>query len=396
MAAALRPRAAPPSAFVTVLHDARARAVVLQAATLAAVVLGIALLATTAADNLARQNIATGFAFLSREAGFGISEHLIAYSPADTYGRAILVGLLNTIRVAVAVSAAATVLGLAIGIARLSENPLLAGLARIYVEAVRNVPLILQLFFWYAIVRTLPGPRQALVPVPGTFLSNRGVLVPSLAFGEGAGVAAALLLGGVAAAILLLRRARRIRLESGRGRSALPAAAALVVGPPALALLLWPDAVTASVPVLQGFNFRGGTTISPEFAALFLGMTVYAAAFTAEIVRAGVLAVPRGQWETASSLGLGRLRTLRLVILPQSLRIAIPPLTSQYLNTTKNSSLAVAIGYPDLVSVSGTIMNQTGQAIEAILLFMSVYLALSLLTSLAMSVFERRMALRER
>lgn len=396
MAAALRPGTPPPPAFVTVLHDARARALVLQGGTLVAVVLGIALLAANAADNLARQNIATGFAFLSREAGFGISEHLIAYSPADTYGRAVVVGLLNTIRVAVAVSVAATLLGLAIGIARLSENPLLAGLARLYVELVRNVPLILQLFFWYAIVRLLPGPRQALVPVPGTFLSNRGVLVPALEFGDGASIVAAGGLLGLAAAIGLLRRARRRRLETGQARWVWPVALPCALVPPALALFAWPGALSASVPVLQGFNFRGGTTVSPEFAALFIGMTVYAAAFTAEIVRAGVLAVPKGQWETASSLGLGRLRTLRLVVLPQSLRIAIPPLTSQYLNTTKNSSLAVAIGYPDLVSVSGTIMNQTGQAIEAILLFMSVYLALSLLTSFAMSVFERRMALRER
>ena len=396
MAAALRPAAVAPHAFVTVLHDRRARAAVLQAAVLGAVLLGIALLASNAADNLARQNIATGFAFLWREAGFGISEHLIAYSPADTYARALLVGFLNTIRVAVAVSVVATILGLAAGIARLSENPLLAGIARVFVEVVRNVPLILQLFFWYAIVRTLPGPRQALVPVPGTFMSNRGVLVPSVEFGPGSGILGAAALAGLVGAVLLLRRARRLRLARGHAGSAWPAALASFLVPPGLALAVLPGALSVSVPVLQGFNFRGGTTISPEFAALFLGMTIYAAAFTAEIVRAGILAVPKGQWETASSLGLGRLRTLQLVVLPQSLRIAIPPLTSQYLNNTKNSSLAVAIGYPDLVSVSGTTMNQTGQAIEAILLFMSVYLGLSLATSLAMAAFERRMALRER
>jgi general L-amino acid transport system permease protein len=374
------------------LDDVRVRGALFQVAVFAALGLLLAYLASNASANLARQSIASGFGFLWREAGFGIGESLIRYAPSDTYARALLVGVLNTVQVAVAVCVASTLLGVAIGVARLSANPLLARL-----EVVRNVPLIIQLFFWYAIVRQLPAPRQALRPVEGVFLSNRGVLLPGLVPGEGAGLVVAALAVGAAAAWWLARRARRVRIErGGAGGMGRPWHLALPAAGPALALLAFPGAFTASVPVLAGFNFRGGLALSPEFVALFAGMTIYAAAFTAEIVRAGILAVPRGQWETAASLGLRRLATLRLVVLPQSLRIAIPPMTSQYLNNTKNSSLAVAIGYPDLVSVSGTTMNQTGQALEAILIFMSVYLALSLTTSLAMNAFNRRAALRER
>ena len=381
---------------LALLGDPGFRGVLWQGAAVAIVVGIIAYFASNASDNLARQHISSGFAFLWREAGFGISESLIAYSPADAYGRAILVGLLNTLQVAVTVSVASTLLGLVLGIARLSDNPLLARLAAGYVETVRNVPLIIQLFFWYAIVRQLPGPRQALSPVGGVFISNRGILMPTIEARPGAGLVASVLLGGIAAAWALRRAAYRRQMEHGQASLTWPFCLVLVVGLPALILCFAPNAFTVSAPILQGFNFKGGTAFSPEFAALFIGMTIYATAFTAEIVRAGIQAVPRGQWETALSLGLGPLRTLRLVVLPQSLRTAIPPMTSQYVNNTKNSSLAVAIGYPDLVSVSGTTMNQTGQALEAILLFMLVYLGLSLATSLAMNAYNRRMELRER
>jgi general L-amino acid transport system permease protein len=394
--AALANRPAQPRPIAALLRDGRVRAILFQVIALVALAALVVILARNASANLGRQNIASGFGFLWREAGFGIGEHVIAYTPADTYARALLVGLLNTVKVALAVSVASTLLGLALGIARLSANPLLSGLSGALVEAVRNVPLIIQLFFWYAIVRQLPAPRGALRPVEGVLLSNRGVMVPALQPGPGASLVLAALVVGVAAAWWLRRRALRRRVERGTARPVWPWLVALALGPAALALAVLPDAFGVSLPVLQGFNFRGGAALSPEFVALFVGMTIYAGAFTAEIVRAGILAVPKGQWETAAALGLRRLQALRLVVLPQSLRIAIPPMTSQYLNNTKNSSLAVAIGYPDLVSVAGTTMNQTGQALEAIALFMSVYLAFSLATSLAMNAFNRRMALRAR
>lgn len=378
-------------------YDPRVRALIYQVLVVAVVALiGWYLVSNTLA-NLARQNIATGFGFLEREAGFAISEGLIDYSAADTYGRALLVGLLNTIRVAVLGIVLCTVVGTIIGIARLSSNWLVAKLASGYVEVVRNVPLLLQLFIWYGIITiSLPHPREALNPLPGVWLSNRGVMLPVPAadpLHSYIGIACA---AGVIGAILLYRWARRRQERTGAQFPALKAGAALAIGLPAVVWLLGGAPTAVDVPVLRGFNFRGGLTISPEFAALLLGLSIYTAGFVAEIVRSGILAVPNGQSEAAAALGLRRGLALRLVVLPQALRVIIPPMTSQYLNLTKNSSLAVAIGYPDLVSIGNTTLNQTGQAIEAIAIYMTVYLSISLAISAFMNWYNRKIALVER
>jgi len=372
------------------------RAVVYQAVALALVGLVAWFLVSNTLANLAARNIATGFAFLGREAGFAIGENLIEYSPADTYGRAILVGLVNTLRVAVLGIVIATVLGTFIGIARLSKNWLVAKLSSIYVEVVRNVPLLLQLFFWYAIItENMPGPRQAYNPLPGVFISNRGLKVPGL---EGDGLD--WILGGLAAAIaaiiVLAHWARRRQEATGQIFPLGWVGAALLVTLPLLAWVAGGASLSLDMPQLRGFNFTGGITLSPEFAALLAGLVIYTSAFIAEVVRSGIQAVSLGQWEAAGSLGLRRAQVLRLVILPQALRVIVPPMTSQYLNLTKNSSLAVAIGYPDIVSVVNTTLNQTGQAIEGILIIMAAYLTVSLSISIFMNWYNKRIALVER
>ncbi len=378
-------------------NDRRTRAIVYQILIVGAVAaIGWYLISNTM-TNMANRGIATGFSFLDRESGFAIGEHLIPYSAADTYGRAFLVGLLNTLNVALIGIVLATVLGTVIGIARLSSNWLVARLAMVYIEAVRNVPLLLQLFVWYSVITvSLPLPREAFDPLPGVFLSNRGFKVPTLLDHPVYPFIGAALLAGIAAAVLMARWARRRQMRTGRPFPVGATATGLILGLP---LLVWVAAgapLPLEMPELRGFNFVGGLSISPEFAALLLGLTVYTASFIAEIVRNGILAVPRGQTEAALALGLRRGLVLRLVVLPQALRVIIPPTTSQYLNLTKNSSLAVAIGYPDLVSVGNTALNQTGQAIEAITIFMAVYLVISLSISLFMNWYNRRIALVER
>ena len=310
----------------------RARGLLVQATLAAALLLGLGYLAWNTAQNLEARKIASGFAYLWREAGFEIGETgFFSYNAADSYLRALAIGLANTLRVAVLGVVLATVLGTLVGLARLAPNWLLARLAGAYVEALRNVPLLVQLFFWYALIsESLPAPANALNPLPGVFLSNRGIFFP----------------------------------------------------------------LPGDVPMLTGFNFAGGASLSPEFAALLVGLTTYTAAFIAEIVRAGIQSVPRSQLDAARSLGLGRGDTLRRVVLPQALRLIVPPMTSQFLNLTKNSSLAVAIGYPDLVSIANTTMNQTGQAIEGVATIMAVFLSISLSISAFMNWYNRRVALR--
>jgi general L-amino acid transport system permease protein len=346
--------------------------------------------------NLSVRNIATGFGFLTQEAGFAIGESLIEYTPADTYGRAVMVGLMNTLRVAVIGIVLATVLGILIGIARLSKNWLLRKLAGIYVEVIRNIPLLLQLFFWYAIIsEVMPGPRQALQPLPGVFISNRGIKVPWL---EGDGLR--WLIGGLVFAIFatmaLSRWAHQRQQKTGQVFPVYRVGALLLLVLPVALCLLSGAALTVVTPVLKGFNFVGGLTLSPEFLALLLGLVIYTAAFIAEVVRSGIQSVSGGQWEAAGALGLRHPLVLRLIVLPQALRVIIPPMTSQYLNLTKNSSLAVAIGYPDIVSVINTTLNQTGQAIEGIAMIMAAYLTVSLTISIFMNWYNKRMALVER
>jgi len=374
----------------------RWRAAALQALLVAAVVFVVWALATNTAHNLEARKIASGFGFLQREAGFAIGESpFLSYSASDTYARAITVGLLNTFRVAVIGIVLATVLGTLIGLARLSHNWLLSRLATGYVELLRNVPLLVQLFFLYAVItENLPGPRQALRPLPGVFLSNRGIAFPVLESHPAHAWMLAALVLGLVLAWLAARWGRRRQALTGRPFPALSVGAALALGLPLAVFLAAGAPAAVSRPAMQGFNFHGGAVLTPEFAALLGGLTIYTAAFIAEIVRAGVLAVDHGQFEAAYALALPRRRAMRLVILPQALRVIVPPLTSQYLNLTKNSSLAVAIGYPDLVSIANTTMNQTGQAIEGIAIIMAVYLTISLSISSIMNWYNKRIALK--
>ena len=377
-------------------NDPKVRGIFYQIVVVGLVVLGVWYLVSNTLHNLSVRNIATGFDFLAREAGFAIGESVLSYTPEDTYSRALTVGLLNTLRAAAIGIVLATLLGTIIGIARLSSNWLVAKLASVYVEVMRNVPLLLQLFFWYAIIsESFPGVRQAYNPVSGVFLSNRGLKFPAL---EGDGLTW-LAVGFVVAVALILALANWSRRRQERTGELFPVwrtALALIVACPLLAWWVSGADLSLNVPQLKGFNFQGGMTLTPEFAALLLGLVIYTAAFIAEVVRSGIQAVSHGQWEAAESLGLRRSMALRLIVLPQALRVIIPPMTSQYLNLTKNSSLAVAIGYPDIVSVVNTTLNQTGQAIEGIMLIMAAYLTVSLSISLFMNWYNARIALVER
>ena len=346
--------------------------------------------------NLEVRRIATGFGFLSREAGLPIGESLIEYSPTDTYLRALTVGLLNTLKIAVVGIVLATVLGTLVGIARLSRNWLLSKIAGVYVEVIRDLPLLLQLLFWYAIMQTLPGPRQAMNPVEGVFLSNRGLKLPWLEWQDAHSYAVLAFVAGAAGTWFWARRATRLRLQDGQPRAVWPVALGLLVGLPLVVWMAFGAPWTVDWPALRGFNFRGGLTMTPEYFALLAGLVLYTAGFIAEIVRAGILAVPHGQWEAAQALGLRPGAVLKQIVLPQALRVIVPPMTSQYLNITKNSSLAVAIGYQDIVSIANTTLNQTGQAIEGIAIIMLVYLTISLSISLFMNWYNARIALVER
>ena len=366
-------------------------------AILAVVAVAIYLMHNTI-NNLSSRGITSGFAFLDRSAGFGIVQHLIDYQQGDTYGRVFVVGLLNTLLVSALCIVFASFIGFFLGLARLSDNWLLRKLSTIYIETFRNIPPLLQIFFWYfAVLRNLPGPRQAASALDMVFLSNRGLYIPSPQLGEGvlAFVLSAVI--AIALSVGLFRFNKMHQMKTGQLRRTWPTALSLIVLLPLIAHWLFGAALHWDIPQLRGFNFRGGMVLIPELAALTLALSVYTSAFIAEIIRAGIQAVPYGQHEAARSLGLPNTVTLRQVIIPQALRVIIPPLTSQYLNIVKNSSLAAAIGYPDMVSLfAGTVLNQTGQAIETIAITMSVYLIISLSISLLMNIYNRRIALIER
>lgn len=378
-------------------NDARLRSLAAQAGVLVLVLALAAYLAGNAAANLRRQGIATGFDFLGRDASFAITTTLIPYSPADTYARALLVGLLNTLLVSGLGIVLATLLGLAVGLARLSTNWLLSRLALIYVELLRNTPLLLQIFVWWDLLRlSTPPPRAAWRPLPGVYVSLRGVYFPVPVYDPlylWMGVALA---GSVASATVLRVWARRRQARTGR--PPLPAWIGLALTPlPPLAVFLAGGApYLLDVPHVTRFDFSGGSSITPEFAALLAALVAYTAAFIGEIVRGGILSVSRGQSEAAAALGLTRGRALRLVVLPQAIRVILPPLTSEYLNLVKNSSLAIAIGFPELFAVTDTIANQTGQSIETMTIVASAYLAISLSISLLMNLYNRSAAPVER
>ncbi|ERI50295.1 amino acid ABC transporter permease [Pseudomonas sp. EGD-AK9] len=366
-------------------------------AVVAVVALGWFLFQNTQA-NLEKRGIISGFSFLGNSAGFGIAQHLIDYSESDTYGRVFVIGLLNTLLVSVIGIVLATILGFILGVARLSPNWLISKLATVYIEIFRNIPPLLQILFWYfAVFLTLPGPRQSLEIGETFFLNSRGLYLPAPSPSESFGLFVGVLLATIVAIVVMGRWAKARREATGKVFHAFWASLAMIVVIPGLAVLIGGNPLQWSVPELTGFNFRGGWVMIPELMALTLALTIYTAAFIAENVRSGIMAVSHGQTEAARSLGLRPAVTLRLVIIPQALRVIIPPLTSQYLNLAKNSSLAAGIGYPDMVSLfAGTVLNQTGQAIEVIAITMSVYLAISISISLLMNWYNKRIALIER
>ena len=390
-------RAAPKQRMRLSWSDPKFRSVVWQVVVVGVLVAVVAYLVRNTNRNLEARHIATGFGFLNRTAGIPIGEHAIAYDPAiNTYGDALLIGIINTLKVAVIGIVLATIWGTLIGIARLSTNWLLAKLAAIYVEVLRDIPVLLQLFFWYGLIQTLPSVRNAFAVLPGVFFSNRGIKVPLLDWQPAHSWTLAAFLVGLLGTIAWAGVASKKQAETGVRPRTWPAAVGLLVVFPLVVWAALGAPFQLDMPVKGGFNFRGGGTITPEYVALTLGLVVYTAAYIAEIVRSGIQAVPQGQWEAAGALGLRPGAVLRRIVLPQAMRVVIPPMTSQFLNLTKNSSLAVAIGYQDIVSIDQTTLNQTGQAVEGIALVMVIFLAISLSISLFMNWYNARIALVER
>jgi general L-amino acid transport system permease protein len=344
--------------------------------------------------NLQAQRITSGFGFLWNTAGFDVSQNLIPYSGSDDYIRVFLVGLLNTLLVAVIGIFFATVIGFIVALGRLSPNWLLSRISGGYVELIRNLPLLFQILFWYlAVLAALPNPRQSIALFGSFFLSNRGLVIPKPIAEPGLEPFIFAILLAIIGVLVLRRYSRRQLFSYGRHIAIWRYVLGLLIGLPLLSALVFGAPVAFEIPVLKGFNFSGGSRVIPEFVALLLALSLYTAAFIAEIVRAGIQSVHKGQMEAGASLGLSRGSTLRLIVVPQALRVILPPLTNQYLNLTKNSSLAVAIGYPDLVSVfAGTTLSQTGQAIEIIAITMGVYLLISLVTSAIMSFYGWRLS----
>lgn len=380
------------------LSDPKVRAWLFQIITVVAVVSLGWFMFDNVQTNLAHRGITSGFGFLERSAGFGIAQHLINYTEADSYARVFVIGLLNTLLVSVIGIFLATILGFIIGVARLSPNWMINKLATVYVEVFRNIPPLLQILFWYtAVFLTLPGPRQAHGYFDMFFISSRGLNMPSAIAAEGAWAFVISIVLAIVAVVLMTRWANKRFEATGEPFHKFWAGLALLLVIPGLSMLIFGAPVHWEMPELKGFNFVGGWVLIPELISLTLALTVYTAAFIAEIVRSGIKSVSHGQTEAARSLGLRPGPTLRKVIIPQALRVIIPPLTSQYLNLAKNSSLAAAIGYPEMVSLfAGTVLNQTGQAIEVIAITMSVYLAISISISMLMNWYNKRIALIER
>lgn len=371
-------------------YNPKSRAILFQVAIFVAVALFIAMLVINTQQNLEKQNIASGFGFLTQEAGFEISESSIEYWADDNYRKALWVGILNTLKVAIIGNFLAILVGVIGGICRLSPNWLLSRIFAAYIELARNIPLLLQLFFWYAVFTEIfPGVKESLNPLPGVYVSQRGFFFPVPVAHEVWPWVKMTFIFGVFGTFLCNFFLKKRREKTGKVTSLWPFTLGLTLGLPLIVWLIGGAPTALDIPEMGGFNFSGGASLTPEFVALMLGLVLYTGAFNAEIVRAGIESVSKGQWEASESLGLNRIQTLRLVVLPQSLRVIVPPMTSQILNLIKNSSLAVGIGYPDFVAVANTTMNQTGQAIEAVLLIMLVYLFFSLTTSFVMNLYNR-------
>lgn len=347
--------------------------------------------------NLQRLNIASGYGFLDDRAGFGLSMALLEYSPDSIYLRAFIVGILNTLLVSAMGIAAATLLGFIMGVARLSTNLLIRSIATLYVETLRNIPILLQIFFWYfAVLGALPQPRQAVNFAGSVFLSNRGLFVPAPVPGDYFWVAPAIFVICLVAVVLLNRWARRRREETGRSLPMGRISLALLVVPAGFAWWITGAPLDWSYPELRGFRYEGGMTVLPELVAVWFALSLYTGTFIAEAVRGGILAVSKGQTDAARSIGLSRGQTLRLVIIPQAMRVIVPPVTNQYLSLTKNSSLGAAVGYPELMNVSGTMLNQTGQAVEVLSLTMLTYGTICLCIATVMNIYNWRVRIRER
>ncbi|MEX0405043.1 amino acid ABC transporter permease [Aquibium sp. LZ166] len=385
------------SARSSLLYDPKVRSVVFQVVVFVGLLVFVAWIVGNTIDNLRRANISSGYGFLNSRAGFDIAVSLIPFTPDSTFGRALVTGLLNTLVVAFVGILTATIVGFLIGIGRLSKNWLISRICTVYVEVFRNIPPLLVIFFWYlGVLSVLPLPRDSIELPLYSFLNSRGFFFPRAIWGEGAWLIPLALVLGIAMSWFVARRAHARQMATGQTFPVFWTSVGLILGLPILAFLVMGAPLSFEYPVLGTFNLNGGWTVKPEFLSLYLALSFYTASFIAEIVRAGILGVAHGQSEASFALGLRPGQALRLVIVPQAMRIVIPPLTSQYLNLTKNSSLAVAIGYPDLVAIGGTILNQTGQSIEVVAIWMVVYLGLSLTTSVFMNWFNSRMALVER
>jgi general L-amino acid transport system permease protein len=394
---ATRARASDAGAAVAWWRNPAIRGLIAQLVVLGVVVALGYYLVSNLLINLEQRRIRTGFGFLQQQAGFAIGESMISFAPTDSYGRAFIAGLLNTLRVSLIGIVLATLLGVIMGIARLSTNWLVAKLASIYVEVTRNIPLLLQLFFWYTVItQLLPDVRNALEPLPGVVLSKSGLQFPAVIYEPALLPVIIVFLLSVVAAFVYRARMYQRQRDTGQEPKLLWPMLGIVVLPALVLYWVLGRPGELDVPEFRTFNYRGGSSVTPEFLALLIGLSFYTGGFIAEIVRSGILGVPWGQSEASAALGFRRGLQLRLIILPQALRIIIPPTTSNYLNLAKNSSLAVAIGYPDLVSIGNTTLNQTGQALEAIAIMMAVYLTISLLISAYMNWYNRRIALVER
>jgi len=348
--------------------------------------------------NMRLRGIPVDLGFWNTAAGFDITQKTIEYSASNSYGRAFVVGLLNTLLVGAIGIVLTTILGFIVGVARLSKNWIISKIATVYVEILRNTPLLLQLLFWYnAVLKSLPSPRQSIIMPGGAYLNNRGLILPNPIFGDSAVYVVAMLLAGIVAGVIYQRWAARRKALTGQESPVAAIGLGLVIIPAILAYFVLGKPIWLEFPALKGFNFVGGFQLYPEFVALLGGLVIYTAAFIAEIVRAGIMAVSKGQTEAASALGLSHSQTLKLVVIPQAMRVIIPPLTSQYLNLVKNSTLAIFIGYPELAQVfMGTVLNQTGAAVQCVAITMAVYLVISLTTSVFMNIYNSRNALVER
>ncbi|MDO6823494.1 amino acid ABC transporter permease [Marinobacter sp. 1_MG-2023] len=379
-------------------YDPRVRALFFQVISLAVVFWFGWVLIDNTLSNMQSRGISTGFGFLGESAGFGIIMHLVPFDATMSYGRTFWVGLTNTLLVSAMGVVAATILGFVIGVARLSSNWLVAKISLVYIEVIRNIPLLLQIFFWYfAVLSNLPSPRQSVEVGEALFLNNRGLYLPGPVTQEGFGLVWAAILVAIVAVVGVRMWAKKRQMATGQIFPTFKVSVAILILLPLMVFFSAGQPLEWDVPALKGFNFGGGITLIPELVALWIALSLYTASFIAEIVRSGILSVSQGQTEASKALGLPNGLTLRLVVIPQAMRVIIPPLTSQYLNLVKNSSLATAIGYPDLVAVfMGTTLNQTGQAVEVVAITMAVYLTISLLISLFMNLYNRAVAIKER